>query len=56
MGWIRKQLEDSRNKLGAAYNQSGQQQEIYEVFTLALVVWRDRLFYKVLFFPWSPTC
>lgn len=50
MNWIRKRLEDSRNKLGSMY--PGQQgglaaTEVHEVYTLVLVIWRDRLFEKL---------
>eukprot|EP01119_Soliformovum_irregulare_P012630 TRINITY_DN3292_c1_g1_i4.p1 TRINITY_DN3292_c1_g1~~TRINITY_DN3292_c1_g1_i4.p1 ORF type:complete len:651 (-),score=202.85 TRINITY_DN3292_c1_g1_i4:48-1769(-) len=43
MNWIKKRLDDSRNKMAMFANTS----DIYEVGTLALVVWRDRLFKKI---------
>jgi len=45
--WIRKRLEDSRNKLGGLYQGPSSTTEVYEVFTLALVIWKDHVFVKV---------
>lgn len=45
--WIRKRLEDSRNKIGGLYQGPSSTTEVYEVMTLALVIWRDRVFVKV---------
>lgn len=45
--WIKKKLEVSGNKLGSFYQGSASNSEIYEVYTLALVIWRDRLFNKI---------
>jgi cullin 1 len=46
MNWIRKRLEDSKNKLGSVY-QTSAASEIYEISSLALVTWKERLFMKV---------
>jgi hypothetical protein len=45
--WIRKRLEDSRNKLGGYSASPSTSTEVYEVFTLALMVWREHLFSRV---------
>jgi hypothetical protein len=45
--WIRKRLEDSRNKLGGLYQGPSSTTEVYEVFTLSLVIWKDHVFVKV---------
>ncbi|ELR25392.1 cullin 1, putative [Acanthamoeba castellanii str. Neff] len=45
--WIRKRLEDSRNKLGGFSAGPSSSTEVYEVFTLALVIWKDHVFSKV---------
>eukprot|EP01087_Luapelamoeba_hula_P016964 TRINITY_DN5286_c0_g1_i1.p1 TRINITY_DN5286_c0_g1~~TRINITY_DN5286_c0_g1_i1.p1 ORF type:complete len:750 (+),score=121.38 TRINITY_DN5286_c0_g1_i1:207-2456(+) len=42
--WIRKRLEDSRNKLGGLYQGPGATAEVFEIATLCLVVWRDHVF------------
>jgi cullin 1 len=42
--WIKKRIEDSRNKLAGHLYHSSTASEVYEVNTLALVIWKEHLF------------
>ena len=42
--WIKKTLEDSRNRLGGIFQSDGGQKDVHEIYTLGLLLWKELVF------------
>lgn len=42
--WIRKTLDDGRNKLGGLFQEAGAARDVHEVYLLGLLLWKQHVF------------